>query len=1795
MHTRETNTDVALIGLACRLPGGVHTPAAFWELLVDRIDAITEVPPDRFNIDAYYDSRPGIPGRVMTRWGGFLDRIDQFDAAFFGISPREASLMDPQQRLLLELAWEALENGGQIPDQLVGSQTGVYIGLWLNDYEARLFEDPALIDFYMTTGSGRYSASGRLSYMFGFQGPSVTVDTACSSSLVAVHHAVQSLRSGECELALAGAANIILQPHITIAYSQSRMMAPDGRCKFGDARANGYVRSEGAALIVLKPLSRALADGDPIYAVIRGSAVNNDGRSSGFLTTPGGAGQEEVLRKAYQASGLSPGQVQYVEAHGTGTAAGDPVEIGALGAVLATDRPVDRPCLIGSVKTNIGHTESAAGLAGLIKVVLSMQHKLIPASLHVQELNPAIPWDTLPIKMQREPGPWPEHDGPAIGSVSAFGIAGTNAHVVLQEAPPRAIPHAEMPSAYVLPLSARSPEALQACAQAYRTYLSDESISLADVCYTASVRRTHHDYRIALIGHTREELLERLAEMARGEAQSAYTPDRMSRTAFVFPGQGAQWIGMGRQLLSESPVFRAAVERFDRVLRPFVDWSVIDQLQAADSHSRLDEIDVIQPVLCAISIALAEVWRAWGVMPDVVIGHSLGEVAAACVAGAIGWEDAARIITTRSRLMKRVSGRGAMAVVGLSVAQAQAAIKDYADRLSVAVSNSPTSTVLSGDPAALEAVIATLQAQDIFCRRVKVDVAAHSPHMDALREELVTALRDVQPQSAAVSIYSTVTGQTIDGSVLDATYWGRNLREPVLFAAAVEQAIAAGVTTFIELSPHPILTQAIEQTARANLVVLPSLRREEDEQVALLTSLGDLYVAGYAVDWRKVYPQGEVVPLPPYSWQHERFWFETSHAQQGIVGGQKAAHPLLGWQIDVADRTSRVWQVDLDRRRLPQLGAHRLNGAALLAASASLEMMWAAARAAFIDQPMWLADLAFPRALVLPEEPARVTAQIMLTTGPTGDVVAGLYSRQGEAWQLHVTGKVQPVLMAQAQPVPVAEIQARCATRLSSTEFYRALEDKGVQIGAALRGIAHVWRGERELLAQLSPAEKQNYSVAPSLLDAGFQLLGLMTNDLAMPVQAAQARLASEASPTWVHAQLRTADHGEPIIDLRWLDEAGNLVIEVTGLRLKPVEQRGVSDNPADWLYELGWRVSERQPNAKHSTATGSWIVLTDRSGVGAALAELIAQQGGQCALIEADDDWAQAFDRAWAAAPTCEGVVDLRSLDMPAFESLTLDSLEAAQVSSCGAAVQLVQTMARREWREPPRLWLITRGAQAIDRAVNPAPSALWGLGRVVAVEHHELWGGLIDLDPAEPAIESVAQLVDELLNPQTDQLAFRAGRRYAAQLERMTPAASAIDPLHFRPDAAYLITGGLGGIGQHIARWLIARGARHLILMGRTPLPPRATWRDLQVDRLMRLTRAIQELEALGASVHYAAVDVSDEAQLAAFLEMYHRESRPAIRGVVHAAGVIEDRMLLQLDDATLRTVLRPKVIGSWLLHQHLRDQPLDFFVLFSSVGALLGQPGQGNYAAANSFLDTLAHYRHSQGLPALSINWGAWDGLGFAITSGGRRVIQHLADQGIGGFSVEQGLQVLELLLHAGTVQAAVLPIDWQQFRAAGTQLALLADLAKEQNIETAPVARSVRDTLVALNAEARRAVMEDHLRSILAHILRLAPARIQAQTPLGALGLDSLVAVEFRNRLEISLGLRLSATLAWNYPTVRDLATHLLGKLDPPGEPAASPVHIDEPARTAAAPEAHVIEQVQALSDEEALRALRNRRK
>lgn len=1527
MNPQPSPEPIAIIGIGCRFPGGVTGPEGLWRFLAGGGDAIGEIPADRFPLERFYAEQPATPGKVMTRWGGFLEGIERFDAGFFEMSPREAERLDPAQRLLLETAWEALEDGGQLPGSAALLETGVFVGLWLSDFEARLFRDPARVDFHMTTGSGRYSASGRLSYAFGFQGPSLTLDTACSSSLVAVHLAVQSLRLGECRLALAGGANVILQPHITIAYSQSKMMAPDGQCKFGDARADGYVRSEGAALVALKRLSDARADGDPIYALILGSAVNNDGRSSGFLTTPGGAGQEDLLRKAYANAGISPGLVQYVEAHGTGTRAGDPVEIGALGAVLAEGRPQGLGCSVGSVKTNFGHTEGAAGVAGLIKLALSLHHKMLPASLHYTEPNPAIPWEQLPLRIQASCTPWPETPYPKIGGVSAFGIAGTNAHAVLGEAPlPEAGTQAGAPEAspVLLPLSAKSPAALAALAAGHARFLAEAGQgipSLQDYVSATATRRSHHPYRLALTGQTLDELRQQLASLHEEEiaASAGRAEAAPRRVVFVFPGQGSQWRGMGRQLYASEAVFRRAIDRCAAAFAAWADWPLIEVFHA-ESAPRLDDIDVVQPMLFAIQVALAELWQSWGVRPQAVIGHSLGEVAAAHIAGALSLEDAARVICRRSQLMKRVAGKGAMAVVDLDISRAQEALKGFEEHISIAVSNSPRSTVLSGDPAALETVIAQLQAGEIFCRRVKVDVAAHSPHMDALRPELVQALQGIAPRQAAVSLYSTVDGGLRAGPEFDAHYWGQNLRRPVLFAAAVQQALADGFNTFIEISPHPILTQPIEQSIQAfaslatdplntahplpDPCTLPSLRRNEPELATLLQGLGELYTWGYPVEWERLYPAGRALRLPTYPWQREIYWHELARENSTSVS------------------------------TVP----------------------------------------------TLPENPA--------------------------------------------------------------------------------------------------------------------------------------------------------------------LDE---------------------------WLYTVGWEAKDRGPRIE---AKGPWLLL-GQGETAEALAASLQAEGYPCQVAT-----------TLPAMQAWQGVVYLRQDE--------------------GAAAAWIETIAALgQQPHPPRMWLVTRGngRGGMGSGESKLAAELWGLGLVAAEEHPDLWGGCIDLDPDLSAGQAAAALLPELLSSDGEtQVALYNGQRYVARLARLPKAEKAASPLAWRTDSACLITGGMGGIGLHLAEWLVEQGVRRLVLMGRTPLPSRREWGNvaalqLSGDAASARIAAIRRLEARGASVHLAFVDVGDEAQLTAFLEAYRQEGWPPIRALFHAAGITRDRLLAQMEPADLEAVQHPKATAAWLLHKHLPE--LEIFVLFSSIGSVLGQVGQGSYAAANAALDALAHYRRSRGLPALSINWGAWADLGLLNTLGGQVVNETLEKQGLRAFSAAEGLEALGQLLHRNDLppQVAVFPADWSKFQASRKSPAqarftsALAIAPSGEEASTTPTA-DLRTTLLALDPRQRCARLEAYLQQQIAQVLKLSAARITPHKPLGTLGLDSLMTIELRNRLEAALGVALPATFVWNYPTIAEMAPFLAEKMSLPlPETAAIPT---APANEAPPPPDGSLEQtlanLSALSDDDALQAL-----
>lgn len=1236
---------IAIIGIGCRFPGGANDPKTFWSLLENGVDAIAEVPEDRWNLRTFYDPDRQKPGKTYTRWGGFIERIDQFDAEFFGISPREAALIDPQQRLLLEVAWESLEDGGQVPEKLAGSKTGVFVGLYIHDYQYIQLDPSArhLIGAQMTTGTAMSIAANRLSYVFDFHGPSLALDTACSSALVAVHLACQSIWNGESTLALAGGVNAMLKPDMTIGMCKASMLSPDGRCHSFDAAANGFVRGEGAGMVLLKPLSQALADKDPIYAVIQGSAVNQDGHTNG-ITVPNGKAQEAAIRAACQQAGVSFEQIQYVEAHGTGTAVGDPIEVNALGAVLGRHRAPGEECIIGSVKSNIGHLESAAGIAGLIKAALALKHRQIPPNLHFQTPNPKIAFEELHLRVPQRLEPWPENgSGRYLAGVNSFGFGGTNAHVILEgvetspETPAQPQDQGSREGqALLLPLSARSSKALQAVAQATHNFLtaldSNSHVSLQDVCYTASLRRGHHDYRLALVADSTEKLVEHLEaflveETRLGTSSGRLTPGKSPKVAFVFSGMGPQWWAMGRQLLQQEPVFQETIKKCDTLLKQYTDWSLWDELTALEVRSRIHETEIAQPAIFAVQVALAALWRSWGIVPDAIVGHSVGEVAAACVAGALSLEDAVRVIFHRSRVQAKAAGHGKMLAVGLSAQEAQQILAGHEEQVSIAAINSPIAITLSGDGNILQNIARSLEEKQIFCRFLQVEVPYHSPKMEPFKAELIESLEGINPQPSSIPLFSTVTGAAINGSQLDGVYWAQNMRNAVLFAAAIDEIAQAGYDVFLEISSHPVLANSISEClakAAKEATVLPSLRRQEPERAMMLGSVGKLYTLGYPVDWNLLYPtKGQFVQLPSYPWQRERHWYETSESQQDRLGqsarrailGQQV-HPLLGYQMNSAQP---IWDGSIDIQQLTYLNDHRVQGAVVYPGAGYVEMALAATQETFKQLPCVVEDIEFQKVLLLPES-SPPTLQLILEPN---DTYFGIYSRakdSQQSWVRHVTGKLTHANNHQApKQVVLDAIRSRCQKSISKSDCYQQLHKMGLQYGTCFQGIEQLFCGQGEALGQLQvpdilKTDIEEYLLHPAILDACFQVtLGAVflsgkAQGVYLPVKI--DRICYYSRPghqLWSHVCLVEQNATRLKADIQLLDEAGQVLVEIQGLQCQSLatSQEFVSEQIENHLYEDQWQL---QPHSHQNLAYQVADYLPSPSSIAVNLQPTIAR-----------------------------------------------------------------------------------------------------------------------------------------------------------------------------------------------------------------------------------------------------------------------------------------------------------------------------------------------------------------------------------------------------------------------------------------------------------------------------------------------------------------------------------------------------------------------------------------------------------
>ncbi len=1788
---------IAIIGIGCRFPGA-KDPESFWQLLRDGVDMISEVPADRWNKQAFYHPDPSVPGKSISSWGGFLENIDQFDPFFFGISPIEAKYMDPQQRLLLELSYEALDSTGKTKENLSSTKTGVFIGISLNEYSQLQFGDPSMITSHSGTGNALSIAANRISYFFNFHGPSMAIDTACSSSLTAVHLACQSIRSGECSMALAGGVNMILSPAHSIAFTKAGVLAPDGRCKTFDAGANGYVRGEGGGVIVLKSLSSALADGDPIQAIILSSAMGQDGRTNGLMA-PSQEGQEEMLREAYKAAGVSPDSVQYVETHGTGTLLGDSMEAKALGKVIGTDRK-NGPCAIGSVKTNIGHLEAAAGIAGLIKVILSLKNRTIPPSLHYHSPNPHIPFDELKLRVNSELNSWPsDSDHPALAGVSSFGFGGTNVHVIVSEAISYKKDEKEKKqidstysNCFLLPLSAHSPDALHPLADSFIELLADDSdITANDICYAASARRSQYDYRLAVVGNSRNELHNNLQAFIRREQNpnviiGSGVAHRLPKLAFVFSGQGGQWFGMGRELLKQEPVFYKAIERIDQIIQKNFSWSLTDELCAERSVSRLGEIDVVQPVLFAIQIALAELWQSWGIKPDAVVGHSMGEVASAYIAGVLSLEDAIKIVCSRSQLLKKLRGKGSMIVTELSPAQAKEVLNGYDKEIAIAVFNSPSSTVLSGDTETINKVKDSLARQNLFCKLVNVDVASHSPQIDLLRSDMYKVLEGLDPQPATLPIYSTVTGARANDLNFNADYWIDNLRKPVLFSDAIGQLFDDGYSTFIEIGPHPVLLSSIQQSLQSRnrkVSLLPSLRREEPERQILFGSLGKLYTEGFSIDWKNIYPNGgKYVNLPLIPWQRQRYWTDTkSSRSKNSWHWDKNVHPLLGERMNLANSPSTfIWQPVFDDEILNFLADHKIENEIVFPAAGYIEMALQAAKETSINNTHELSDLVIKESMILQsEKPGSV--QVILSPAEDGSFIFNVYSRTvpDENWILHATTNFIQNQKADDRIAFTGAsrdvIRQQCTSQFTSEEFYQALHSHGIQYGPGFRAVQNIWSKGDESLGLISlPGSLQHdsdlYQIHPALLDACLQVLAATQinsseYNLYIPTGCKLIRFFSKPGKLiWSHVALRSVPSSSKdvlIADIILSDSNSQIVAELIGFSLQRTSRRirNLLSQKDTWLYRLEWQVQKHPAVSSFTFQKGkNWLIFADDQGFGEELAKQLETSGDQCQLLFFKDtfnDIKSVHEDAFLEvvekqlkniSSSLYGIIHLWSLSTPHPSENNSEFADQTQMHGCNSVLYLVQSLAKR-LAVMPKLWLVTRGAQSVnsDEYIAVEQSALWGLGKVISFELPELKCIRIDLDRLQSIAESIPLLVKQIsTDDREDQIALRDGTRYVLRLLPFTNKAWFSTPATlFRADSTYLITGGMGGLGLKTAEWMVRKGARHLVLLGRNEPSPLAM-------------NIVEKMRDEGIEIFIAQADVSDAAQLKKVFDKIEI-SMPMLRGVIHEAGILDDGAILNLNAERMRKVMAPKVEGTWNLHNATLNLPLDFFVLFSSAVSVLGSPGQANYAAASSYLDAMAHFRCNLRLPAISINWGPWAEVGLAAETieklkDGNASNQHL----IKVIKIDEGLEILEQLLSESTPQVMVLPFDLKNLIELYPTAAGMPFLAEVGGSET-HVARLYARPNLRKEYVAPRSEIENKLAELWRQTLHI--DRVGVHDSFFELGGDSVLAAQVLSLVQKTFGIRINPQDAFKAFTIERLAEMLeadiIGKIESMSEEEA----------------------------------------
>ncbi|KAF5860517.1 hypothetical protein ETB97_001417 [Aspergillus alliaceus] len=1756
----QTCHAVAVVGMGCRLPGGNNSPEDLWQSILNKVDATGDIPAMRWEPYRHRDARNTRLLDQMNHRGYFLDHLEDFDAAFFQISPAEAEQMDPQQRVALEVTWEALENAGIAPQSLSGSNTAVFIGVNSDDYSRLMLEDLPGIDAWMGIGTAYCGVANRISYHLNLMGPSSAVDAACASSLVAIDHARRVILQGESTVAIAGGVNALCGPGLTRVLEQAGALSPEGCCRSFDEAAQGYGRGEGAAIVILKSMANALRDGDHILAILKGSAVAHDGSKNGIMT-PNAKAQELVARNALCNAHIRPSTVDYIEAHATSTPLGDPTEISALAAVYGSCRSADQPCFIGSVKPNVGHLEAGAGVVGLIKAVLSVQKGILPPQANLQTLNSRMNWDQTGLCVVRETQEWPVSDNPRRAAVCSYGYGGTVSHALVEEYITSGSLHglsSPEPSNYqALLLSAPQEKRLSLQAETQKTWISTvgQQHHIGSIAATLATRREHHRYRVAFIVTDHADAVEELESFAKGDpcdwtlsGQVHGSEDENSkRVVWVFSGHGAQWLDMAKDLLHD-PIFYNAVSPLERLVQEELEFSPLQALESGEFGAA----DQIQVLTYLMQIGLQAILQSKNVPCDAIIGHSVGEIAASVVAGCISAQEGALVVCRRAKLYRQFIGFGAMILVNMPGDKMEKEL-GHQTQLAIAIYASPLSCVVSGATDEIQSLAARLEARGIKVFHVKSNIAFHHPQLHILSAPLRHALEGcLSPCPPKVALYSTSLLDPHSAPLRDSSYWVGNMVNPVRLASAVQAAAADGMRLFLEVSTHPIVTQSIEDTMIhqdvANFTVTHTMTRGEPAEKSILSSIAQLHCQGAAVDWERVMGDVWAAEVPPTTWSHRPFWrqVEARPLEDHRANLDVDKHSLLGHRVPIAGENTTVYTTRIDEHVKPFPGSHPVHGAEIVPAAVLINTLLEGTAARILSDttlrvPVLVSQPRYVQVIIKPDR--FKICSLLIQPNAT---------EQDEAWLTHTTGCWAGTVARDSTPASIdtKAVQLRIGAKLGDNFSVDYLDKVGVASMGFPWAITEHYGNLREMIAQVEvapalgsgPLPWDLHSWAP-IMDAAISMGSTIFFDrprLRMPAHINRITVHTEAAPP-----RRGVVYVEKVPDTTAVhasigDEAGHVLVQLESVQYSEIEGApGLGVHVEGLVHQLEWPPASYAETPLHL----DHMVLISRD-------------------IERVECYAAALKREFRSiwTLTCAGQLadltereaDLRThpLAIAYIPGHLLPSHAialACQEYTC-ELLEIAQSAVRLSL--PTKIFVLTDRVFTGKAPACLAQSALHGLSRVIAAEHPDIWGGLIDLESPSFPLTTMKYVQGADVIRISDNVPRTARLRSLPQ-DKLLPRAQH-NSLLPRPGGTYLITGGLGALGLEVAQFLAAKGARRLVLVSRSQLPPRREWANSMAaaSRWAPSIRKIQELEAQGVTISPLAVDLSSsgaQSQLSTALDAL---SFPPVLGVIHAAGVLESELVCNTTPASMCRVLAPKVSGTLTLHALFPPQSLDFMVLFSSCGQLFGFPGQASYGAGNAFLDTLATHRRQQGDHTVSFQWTSWRGAGMAASS--ELIKLELVNKGITDITSQEAFCAWTHASKFGIDHTVVL-----RSRAIEEGQPLPSPLLSDIVIRKASISDATTLCSASSSVSSRAATpkseserwtdVREHAQECVAQVLHLKTNEVDCSEPLSNMGVDSVMSVRLRKQLQQTLAVQIPPTLIWTCPTVDHIAKWLLQRV------------------------------------------------